>query len=96
MFVFVRCYQSIRKNFIIFESLTFQAVNEDRPAGVPGEDPAALVVAVGVVRQAHCAGELPDESGEGCRGSVLGDDVEIVEGNEKFVELGLFADPFER
>ena len=30
------------------------------PVGVPGEDPAALVVAVGVVRQAHCAGELPN------------------------------------
>jgi hypothetical protein len=95
-FVFVRCYQSIRKNFIIFESLTFQAVNEDRPAGTAREDPPAFVVAVGVIAQAQGARELPDESGEGCRGSVLGDDVEIVEGNEKFVELGLFADPFER
>lgn len=63
-FVFVRCYESIRKNFIIFESLLFEPVNEDRPAGVPGEDPAALVVAVCVVRQAHCAGELPDDGGE--------------------------------
>lgn len=95
-FVFVRCYESIRKNFIIFESLLFEPVNEDRPAGVPGEDPAALVVAVGVVRQAHCAGELPDDGGEGCLDSVLGDDVEIVEGDEKFVELGLLAGPFER
>ena len=64
--------------------------------GVPGENPAAFIVAVGVIRQAHCAGELPNKRREGCRGSVLGDDVEIVEGNEKFVELGLFADPFER
>ena len=95
-FIFVRCYQSIRKNFIIFESLLFEPVNEDRPAGVPGEDPAAFIVAVGVIRQAHCAGELPDDGGEGGRGAVLGDDVEIVEGDEKFVELGLFADPFER
>ena len=94
-FIFVRCYESIRKNFIIFESLLFEPVNEDRPAGVPGEDPAALVVAVGVVRQAHCAGELPDDRGEGCLDSVLGDDVEIVEGDEKFVELGFLAGPFE-
>ena len=53
-------------------------------------------MAVGVIRQAHCAGELPDDGREGSRDAVLGDDVEIVEGNEKFVELGLFADPFER
>ena len=46
--------------------------------GVLGEDPAVLVVAVGVVRQAHCAGELPDDGGEGGRGAVLGDDAEIV------------------
>ena len=51
-----------------------------QPAGVSGEDPAALVVAVGVVRQAHCAGEISDDGGEGGRDSVLGDDVEIVEG----------------
>ena len=30
------------------------------------------------VRQAHCAGELPDDGGEGCLDSVLADDVEIV------------------
>ena len=64
--------------------------------GVPSENPAALVVAVGVIRQAHCAGELPDDGREGGRDSVLGDDVEIVEGDEKFVELGLLACPFER
>lgn len=87
---------SIRKNFIIFESLLFEPVNEDRPAGISGEDPPALIVAVGVVRQAHCAGELSDDGGEGCLDSVLGDDVEIVEGDEKFVELGLLACPFER
>ena len=58
---------SIRKNFIIFESLLFEPAGEDRPAGVSGEDPAALVVAVGVVRQAHCAGELPDDGAEGCK-----------------------------
>lgn len=53
-------------------------------------------MAVGVVRQANCAGELPDDGREGGRDSVLGDDVEIVEGDEKFVELGLLACPFER
>ena len=54
-FVFVRCYESIRKNFIIFKSFLCEPAGEDRPAGVPGEDSAALIVAVGVVRQAHCA-----------------------------------------
>lgn len=53
-------------------------------------------MAVGVVRQAHRAGELPDDGGEGGWDSVLGDDVEIVEGDEKFVELGFLAGPFER
>lgn len=85
-----------QKKFIIFESLLFEPVNEDRPAGIPGEDPAALIMSVGVVRQAHCAGELPDDGGEGGLDSVLGDDVEIVEGDEKFVELGFLAGPFER
>ena len=84
------------KNFIIFESILFEPVNEDRPAGVPSEDPAALIVAVGVVWQSHCAGEFPDDGGKGCLDSVLGDDVEIVEDDEKFVELGFLADPFER
>ena len=81
-FVFIRCYESIRINFIIFESLLFEPAGEDRPASAAGEDPAARVVAVGVVRQAHCAGELPDDGAEGCRDSVLGDDVEIVEGDK--------------
>ena len=53
-------------------------------------------MAVGVVWQSHCAGELPDDRREGGLDSVLGDDVEIVEGDEKFVELGLLACPFER
>lgn len=73
-----------------------EPVNEDRPAGVPGEDPAALVVAVGVIRQAHCAGELPDDGREGSRGAVLGDDAEIVEGDEQLIEFRLLAGPFER
>lgn len=50
-----------QKKFHHFKSLLFESVNEDRPAGVPGEDPAAFIVAVGVIRQAHCAGELPDK-----------------------------------
>ena len=79
----------------LFSNGIFQTLTHC-PAGVSGEDPAALIVVVGVVRQAHCAGELPDDGAEGCRDSVLGDDVEIVEGDEKFVELGLLAGPFER
>lgn len=55
--------------------------------GTAGEDPAAFIVAVCVVTQSQGARGLPDESGEGCRGSVLGDYVEIVEEDEKFVEL---------
>ena len=39
-------------------------------------------MAVGVIAKAQGAGVLPDKSGEGCRGFVLGDDVEIVEGDE--------------
>ena len=64
--------------------------------GVPGEDPAAFIVAVGVIRQAHCAGELPNKRREGGLDAVLGDDVEIVEDDEKLIELRLLAGPFER
>lgn len=53
-------------------------------------------MAVGVVWQSHCAGEFPDDGGKGCLDSVLGDDVEIVEDDEKFVERGFLADLFER
>lgn len=53
-------------------------------------------MAVSVIRQAHCAGELPDYGREGSRGAVLGDDAEIVEGDEKLIELRLLAGPFER
>ena len=53
-------------------------------------------MAVGVIRQAHCAGELPDDGREGSRDAVLGDDVEIVECDEKLIELRLLAGPFER
>lgn len=52
-------------------------------------------MAVGVIWQAHCAGELPDDGGEGGRETVLGDDAEIVEGDEKLIELRLLAGPFE-
>ena len=73
-----------------------ETVIEDRPASIWGEDASALIVAVGVIRQAHCVGELPDEGGEGSRDAVLGNDTEIVECDEKLIELRLLAGPFER
>ena len=91
---FLYCLLSLLGRFVFVRC--FEPINEDRPAGVPKEAPAALIVAVGVVWQTHCAGELPDDGGKECLDSVLGDDVEIVEGDEKFVELRLLSGPFER
>ena len=53
-------------------------------------------MAVGVIRQDHCAGELQDDGGEGSRDAVPGNDTEIVECDEKLIEFRLLAGPFER
>ena len=72
---------------ITFESLLFEPAGEDCPVGILGEDPAALIVAVGVVRQAHCAGEIPDDGGEGCGVRAFSEHIHFFINLPKFLSL---------